>query len=257
MDLAEKKLALFDAHLSHRGLQHLVDVAAELLGNPLFMADMSMGIVCKSSNMGEGEQDFSAEGDPDRQYGLAKQAADAAVGAAREEAKAAQDEAVLKAGKEVADYGQRIQSQIGMRQRQTLLRAKQDMIAEVLEEAYQKLLKAPDASYFTMILNLAEKNIQSGKGEILFNAKDLKRLPADLQEKLAALAKAKGGQLTISKEAADIDGGFILRYRPDDVKEDPDLPDSTYGAVEQNCSLSSLIAEKKDELSDLVYQNLF
>ena len=77
MNLAEKKLALFDAHLSHRGLQHLVDVAAELLGNPLFMADMSMGIVCKSSNMGEGEQDFSAEGDPDRQYGLAKQAADA------------------------------------------------------------------------------------------------------------------------------------------------------------------------------------
>ncbi len=189
--------------------------------------------------------------------GEAKQAADAAVGAAREEAKAAQDEAVLKAGKEAADYGQRIQSQIGMRQRQTLLRAKQDMIAEVLEEAYQKLLKAPDASYFTMILNLAEKNIQSGKGEILFNAKDLKRLPADLQEKLAALAKGKGGQLTISKEAVDIDGGFILRYRPDDVREDPDLPDSTYGAVEQNCSLSSLIAEKKDELSDLVYQNLF
>ena len=77
MDLTQKKLALFDAHLSHRGLQHLVDCASELFGNPLFMADLSMGIVCKSSNMGEGEQDFSAEGDPDRQHGLAKQAADA------------------------------------------------------------------------------------------------------------------------------------------------------------------------------------
>ena len=77
MDLTQKKLALFDAHLSHRGLQHLVDCAAKLFGNPLFMADMSMGIVCKSSNMGTGEEDFSAEGDPDRQYGLARQAADA------------------------------------------------------------------------------------------------------------------------------------------------------------------------------------
>ena len=38
MDLAEKKLALFDAHLSHKGLQHLVDCAAALFGNPLFMA---------------------------------------------------------------------------------------------------------------------------------------------------------------------------------------------------------------------------
>ena len=77
MDLTQKRLALFDAHLSHKGLQHLVDAAAELLGNPLFMADLSMRIVCKSSDMGEGELDFSAEGDPDRQRGLAKQAADA------------------------------------------------------------------------------------------------------------------------------------------------------------------------------------
>lgn len=77
MELAEKKLALFDAHLSHKGLQHLVDVAAQLLGNPLFMADLSMGIVCKSSDMGPGTMDYSAEHDPDRQLSLAKQAADA------------------------------------------------------------------------------------------------------------------------------------------------------------------------------------
>lgn len=77
MSFEESKLALFDAHLSHRGLQHLVDTAAELLGNPLFMADMSMGIVFKSSDMGPGALDYSAENDPDRQLALAKQAADA------------------------------------------------------------------------------------------------------------------------------------------------------------------------------------
>lgn len=77
MDLNEKKLALFDAHLSHKGLQHLVDTAAGLLGNPIFMADLSMGIVFKSSDMGSGELDFSAENDLERQLSLAKQAADA------------------------------------------------------------------------------------------------------------------------------------------------------------------------------------
>lgn len=77
MDITAKKLALFDAHLSHKGLQHLVDVAAELLGNPLFMADMSMGIVFKSSDMGDGEMDYSAEGDLDRQSLVVQKAADA------------------------------------------------------------------------------------------------------------------------------------------------------------------------------------
>ena len=63
MDFNEKKLALFDAHLSHKGIQHIADTAAELLGNPLFMGDMSLGLVFKSSNMSELDVDYSGEGD--------------------------------------------------------------------------------------------------------------------------------------------------------------------------------------------------
>lgn len=77
MDLQEKKLALFDAHLSHRGLQHLVDTAAKLLGNPIFMADMSMNIVFKSSDMGTGSLDYSSEGDLDARLEKIRLAADA------------------------------------------------------------------------------------------------------------------------------------------------------------------------------------
>ncbi len=77
MGISEKKLELFDAHLSHKGLQHLVDVAASLLGNPIFMADMGMVVICKSSDMGEGPDDFSAENDFDRQMGLVNMAAQA------------------------------------------------------------------------------------------------------------------------------------------------------------------------------------
>ena len=79
MDIAEKKLKLFDAHLSHKGLQHLVDVAASLFGNPIFMADMGMVVMCKSSDMGEGPDDFSSENDFERQMGLVNMAAQAGV----------------------------------------------------------------------------------------------------------------------------------------------------------------------------------
>ena len=77
MDISEKKLKLFDAHLSHKGLQHLVDVAASLFGNPIFMVDMGMVVICKSSDMGKGFDDFSAENDFDRQMGLVNMAAQA------------------------------------------------------------------------------------------------------------------------------------------------------------------------------------
>ena len=77
MDVSESKTVLFDALLSHKGLQHLVDVSAGLLGNPLFMADMSMQVVFKSSDIGDGMLDYSAEHDLDRQMAAVRQAADA------------------------------------------------------------------------------------------------------------------------------------------------------------------------------------
>lgn len=188
----------------------------------------------------------------------AREAADQVRESARSEAETARNEAADKAAKNTADYQQRIQSQIGLRGRQTVLKAKQEMIAEVLEEAYQKLVSAPDEDYFKMVLALAEKNVQPGNGEILFNKKDLARLPKDLEASLGRIAAGKGGTLKVGKEAVDIDSGFILRYRPEETApEEAAVPGSTYGAVEQNCSLRSLMAEKKDELSDLVNQNLF
>ena len=134
------------------------------------------------------------------------------------------------------------------------------MILGVLSEAHEKLLALPDEDYFKMILGLAAKNAQAGEGEIFFNTKDLLRLPASFEKQLNETAQKAGGTLHISKEPASIDGGFILRYRPaapEGEEETPVEEGSAYGTVELNCSLSSLIAEKKDELSDLVYQNLF
>ncbi|MGI6229880.1 MAG: PucR family transcriptional regulator [Tractidigestivibacter sp.] len=45
-DLSEKKLALFEALLSGAGIQHMLDAAFEVLGNPIFVSDMGLNVLC-------------------------------------------------------------------------------------------------------------------------------------------------------------------------------------------------------------------
>ncbi|MBO6158220.1 MAG: hypothetical protein J6P72_03020 [Firmicutes bacterium] len=198
----------------------------------------------------------------------ANQTAIESTKAAEEEASLIRSEAQKKASQEAASGKSRIESQIGMLKRQTLLRARQEAIADVLEEAYQKLLNAPDEAYFDMLLKLAKKNMISGEGEMFLNQKDLQRLPKSFEEALAKEAAAKGGSIKVSSRPASLDSGFILRYAPaadeSDQEDEPSAvpasqsaADSAYGTIELNCSLRSLFAEKKDQLSDLAYQLLF
>lgn len=48
-DIAQKELRLFEALLGYRGIQSLMDLAAELLGNPLFFSDRGMSYSLASS----------------------------------------------------------------------------------------------------------------------------------------------------------------------------------------------------------------
>ena len=184
----------------------------------------------------------------------AKNAAKAMTDQAAVEADKIRQEAKDKADRSAKDYAGRIQSQIGMQQKQTILAAKQDLIRDVLQAAHEKLLSLPVEEYFKVILRLLDQNIQKGSGEILFSAKDLSRLPSGFADQLDEAAAKKGASLSLSKEAANIESGFILRYRDEN---DSANTSSNYGSVELNCSFESLIAEKKDQLSDLITQNLF
>ncbi|MGX8728044.1 MAG: V-type ATP synthase subunit E [Lachnospiraceae bacterium] len=132
--------------------------------------------------------------------------------------------------------GQRAKSQAGLARRQTLLAAKQGIVDEIIEKAYQKLASQSDEAYFAMIEKLLIKNIRKGSGEILFGKRDLARLPLGFPIKLGIIALAAGGELQIASKPAKIDNGFILRY----------------GGIEENCSLKALFAAKQNELSDAV-----
>ena len=71
----------------------------------------------------------------------------------------------------------------------------------------------------------------------MFNSKDISRLPKDFESRLSQIGlKAK-----VSRTAADISGGFILKC----------------GDIEENMDFAAKISEKSGELEDLINRELF
>ena len=133
------------------------------------------------------------------------------------------------------------ESAAALRKRRLILEEKQKLIGEVIEEAKSLIYALPDNVYFEKILKLAEKNVSPAEGTIIFNAKDLSRLPADFETKLNVVAVAKGGKLTVSKETRPIDGGFVLLYK----------------GIDQNCSITSLFETNIEAVQDKIQKLLF
>ena len=133
------------------------------------------------------------------------------------------------------------ESAAALRKRRLILEEKQKLIGEVIEEAKNLIYALPDNVYFEKILKLAEKNVNPAEGTIIFNAKDLSRLPADFETKLNVVAVAKGGKLTVSKETRPIDGGVVLLYE----------------GIDQNCSITSLFETHIESVQDKIQKLLF
>lgn len=160
---------------------------------------------------------------------------------AKEEAEEKAQVLTAKADQAAHDYQERILSSVQMLHKKALLQAKQEVIAEVLDLAYKKVLNLEDAAYFDLIEQMLAKYVQPGKGIVYFNEKDLKRLPSGFEKKIQSAAENKGGTLVLSDQTKEMDGGFVL----------------TYGGIEENCTIRAVFAAKKDELSDKVHEMLF
>ncbi|MCR4654532.1 MAG: V-type ATP synthase subunit E [Eubacterium sp.] len=168
-------------------------------------------------------------------------AIDAMKKAAKAESQKSADKLAEKADADAKAYASRIESQIGLRRRQALLEARQEIISDVIEKAYRKLDAQDDASYFEMIIKLVKANVRPADGEIMMTEKDLKRLPANFETKIKEIAEDQKGKLTLSKEAADIENGFILRY----------------GGIDENCSLRAIFDDRMNDLQDAVHHTLW
>lgn len=146
-----------------------------------------------------------------------------------------------EADKKAADLLKRYQSQSEQESKLAMLKAKQEVIDEMLAKALDRLKNQDAAPYFEMLLGLLKKAVSKGSGELLLSEKDLGRLPADFEAKAKAVAAEKGGDLVIAKETAKIDGGFILKY----------------GLIEENYSLDSIFEDVHDTLQDTVNRVLW
>lgn len=150
-------------------------------------------------------------------------------------AKAEKDTAALK--RETDDKADLIldkaKSSAALESRQAILKAKVNLIEDVIEKAQNKLHNLDAPSYFSMLTLLAKKNKEAGEGIMFLCKRDLDRLPADFESGLE--------DISVSKVPCNIEDGFILKY----------------GDIEINCTFSALVAAEMDELKSIASELLF
>lgn len=156
-------------------------------------------------------------------------------------------EAQLQADKEAAEVAEKAkqkrlqmetsaQSRAQLETRNALLKRRRSEIDKTVTELEKYLLGLNDKEYFEAIYRLAAQ-LGGKKGEVYLCKKDLDRLPSDFESKLSEA----GLEAKVSKTPADISGGFILKN----------------GDVEENMEFAAIISARRDEIEDLINQELF
>ena len=171
----------------------------------------------------------------------ARAEAEEIMNTARAEAEKEAEEILQKAKTDMENYAERTKSAADLRRRTAILAAKQEMISQVLDKAYQKFCSMDEETYFATLLDILKKFVMEDDGVIFFSEEDRAKLPDDYEEKIEAIAAEKGGTLTVSQENRNIERGFVLAY----------------GGIEENCSFRALFDSRKDDLQDKVQAVLF
>ena len=115
--------------------------------------------------------------------------------------------------------------------RQMVLASKTKIIKDVFEYIKTDFKNSPE--YFDMLLKFLKNYSEEKDGVMYMSENDLKRLPEDFLKKAQANSK---GNISISPEAINIDGGFIIKY----------------GKVDINCSINSIFEERKNKIYDII-----
>ena len=182
-----------------------------------------------------------AKAEAERRVAEAREEARKLTSQAAAEGEAMGDTLLRQAEEEAERYLERVRSSADMKRRMTLLQAKQEVIAGVLEKAYEKLDSLDEAAYFDLIRRLLIQYAQPLNGEICFSERDRKRLPSGFEKEMAKIAAEKGGTLRLGEKYADVKNGFIL----------------VYGGIEENCTFRALFDSWKEALQDAARKVLF
>ena len=99
---------------------------------------------------------------------------------------ASQAQAAEADGKEAAKrQAERLESAAHMEAKKRLLATKQQCLNDAFDKAQEQLLALPDGEYAELLAKMAVKASKTGKEEILLNARDLKRVGAQVVEPFA------------------------------------------------------------------------
>ncbi|MCQ2452579.1 MAG: V-type ATP synthase subunit E [Oscillospiraceae bacterium] len=173
----------------------------------------------------------------------AEQEADALLDEYRQKARAEYE--TLRTEGELAAKSQKEQliSAARLEVNKQLLQTRQELMAQAFEKATEELRALPADRYLLLLTRLAVSASRTGKEELIFNEADRARYGeqavASANAALAATGKPAG--LTLSDSTRPLDGGLVLKD----------------GRIEVNCSLSSLIDTRRDELAVEVSRILF
>ncbi len=138
--------------------------------------------------------------------------------------------------KKIAQINAGTKSKVELEIRNAILKKRREEIDLTIDMIKDYLLNLGDNEYFEAIYKLASK-LSGENGTVFLNEKDLKRVPSDFESRL----KSSGLDANLSREAVDIDGGFILKS----------------GNIEENMSYEAVFRSNRDMLEDLISQELF
>ena len=127
------------------------------------------------------------------------------------------------------------ESAASLQERKMLLEAKQQIIQQIFDEAIDTMQKLPIKEYFELLLRMVDRYALEENGTIHLSQQDLDRIPEFFMDEL------KKRQITISKESARLNGGFLL----------------SYGDIEQNCSFEALLSANREDLQDQIVTLIF
>jgi len=165
------------------------------------------------------------------------------LGQTRERVETQCSQIIAEANQKAEEIRERLVSVAQLNGRKTKLQVKQELIAQVFDQALDRLCSMPDEQYSQVLLTMISAAVEKGTEEIMLSERDRSRLSPDFLMKVNQQLQKKGlqGSLQISDQEAQIKGGFILKS----------------GDILVNYSFEALIKQKYDDLAMEVAGLLF
>ncbi len=146
-----------------------------------------------------------------------------------------------KAQEERELYEAKTRSGAEFKERNSMLKAKQQCINDCIKMAQDKIRMLSTEEYFNLLEKILRANVQKNTGVMCLCENDLERMPENFEDNIKKIAREAGGELDIAEKPAKIKDGFIL----------------VYNNIEENCTLKALFDANIDKLKDITNKQLF